>query len=183
MSQLLCKEFYITTTKLSKFYVRKVKIPQSCLTLCNSMDYTVHGILQVRILEWVAFPFSRVSSQPRDRTRSPTMQADSLPVEPQGKPKNTRVGATLMQTLYAISCDKVVSPDTKRLSNLLKATQPELGFVSKLLAVVILPPLPVLSHFNLDNTRSRKKVFKNFVFRHETFTINEMLSRAQYQAE
>ena len=33
------------------------------------MDYTVHGILQVRILEWVAFPFSRGSSQPRDQTQ------------------------------------------------------------------------------------------------------------------
>ena len=31
------------------------------------MDYTVHGILQARILEWVAFPFSRGSSQPRDQ--------------------------------------------------------------------------------------------------------------------
>ena len=34
----------------------EVKVPQSCPTLCNSMDYTVHGILQVRMLEWVAFP-------------------------------------------------------------------------------------------------------------------------------
>ena len=42
---------------------------QSCLTLCNPMDYTVHGILQARILEWVAFPFSRGSSQPRDQTQ------------------------------------------------------------------------------------------------------------------
>ena len=42
---------------------------QSCLTLCNPMDYTVHGILQARILEWAAFPFSRGSSQPRDRTQ------------------------------------------------------------------------------------------------------------------
>ena len=33
------------------------------------MDYTVHGILQTRILEWVAFPFYRVSAQPRDRTQ------------------------------------------------------------------------------------------------------------------
>ena len=31
----------------------KVKVAQSCLTLCDPMDYTVHGILQVRILEWV----------------------------------------------------------------------------------------------------------------------------------
>ena len=43
-----------------------VKIAQSCPTLCNPMDYTVYGILQARILEWVAFPFSRGSSQPRD---------------------------------------------------------------------------------------------------------------------
>ena len=48
---------------------RKVKVIQSCLTLCNPMDYTAHGILQARILEWVAFPFSRRSSQPRDWTQ------------------------------------------------------------------------------------------------------------------
>ena len=42
---------------------------QSCPTLCNPMDFTVSGILQARILEWVAFPFSRGSSQPRDRTQ------------------------------------------------------------------------------------------------------------------
>ena len=47
----------------------KVKVTQLCPTLGNSMDYTVHGILQARILEWVAFPFSRGSSQPRDRTQ------------------------------------------------------------------------------------------------------------------
>ena len=33
------------------------------------MDYTVHGILQARTLEWVAFPFSRGFSQPRDQTQ------------------------------------------------------------------------------------------------------------------
>ena len=33
------------------------------------MDYTAHGILQARILEWVAFPFSRESAQPRDQTQ------------------------------------------------------------------------------------------------------------------
>ena len=43
-----------------------MNIAQSCPTLCNPMDYTVHGILQARILEWVAFSFSRGSSQPRD---------------------------------------------------------------------------------------------------------------------
>ena len=39
----------------------KVKVAKSCRTLCNPIDYTVHGILQARILEWVAFPFSRGS--------------------------------------------------------------------------------------------------------------------------
>ena len=47
----------------------KVKVTQSCPTLCDSMEYRVHGILQARILEWVPFPFSRESSQPRDRTQ------------------------------------------------------------------------------------------------------------------
>ena len=46
-----------------------VKIAQLCPTLCDPMDYTVHGILQARILEWVAFLFSRASSQPRDWTQ------------------------------------------------------------------------------------------------------------------
>ena len=46
-----------------------LKVTQSCPTLCNPMDYTVRGILQARILEWVAFPFSRGSVQPRGRTQ------------------------------------------------------------------------------------------------------------------
>ena len=50
-------------------YSEWVKDNQSCLTLCYPTDYTVHGILQARILEWVAFPFFRESSQPRDRTQ------------------------------------------------------------------------------------------------------------------
>ena len=48
----------------------KVKVTQSCLTLCDPMAYTVHGILQARIPEGVDFPFSRGSSQPRDRTQA-----------------------------------------------------------------------------------------------------------------
>ena len=47
----------------------EVKVTQSCLTLCNHMDYTVHGIQLARILEQVAFPFSRESSKPRDWTQ------------------------------------------------------------------------------------------------------------------
>ena len=44
----------------------RVKVAQLCVTSCDPMDYTVHEILQARILEWAAFPFSRGSSQPRD---------------------------------------------------------------------------------------------------------------------
>ena len=48
-------------------------VTQSCLTLCDPMDCSspgssVHGILQARILEWVAYPFSRRSSQPKNQT-------------------------------------------------------------------------------------------------------------------
>ena len=44
----------------------KVKVTQLGPTLCDPMHYTAHGVLQARILKWVAFPFSRGSSQPRD---------------------------------------------------------------------------------------------------------------------
>ena len=47
----------------------KVKVAQPCLTLCDPVDYTIHGILQARVVEWVAFPFARGSSQPRDKTQ------------------------------------------------------------------------------------------------------------------
>jgi len=60
------------------------------------MDYTVPGILRARILKWVALPFSR-GIEPR----SPALQADSLPTEPQGKPKNTGVGSlSLLQGIF-----------------------------------------------------------------------------------
>ena len=47
----------------------KPKVAHSCPTLCDPMDYTVHGILQVRKMEWIAFTFPSGSSPPRDRTR------------------------------------------------------------------------------------------------------------------
>ena len=61
------------------------------------MDYTVHGILQARILEWVAFPFSNPEIEPR----STALQVNSLPAEPQGKPKNTGVGSlSFLQRIF-----------------------------------------------------------------------------------
>ena len=70
-----------------------MKVTQSCLTLCDPTDYTVHGILQARILEWKPFPSPGDLPNPRIKPRSPTLQADSLPAELPGKPKNTGVGS------------------------------------------------------------------------------------------
>ena len=83
-----------------------MKVGQSYLTLCDPMDYSlpgfsVHGILQARILEWVAIPFSSRSSQPRDQTQVSPLQVNSLLSEPPGKPKNTGVGSlSLLQQIF-----------------------------------------------------------------------------------
>ena len=82
------KYIKINMHKKSIFVIYWVnKVTQLCLTLCDPMEgsrsgSSVHGILQARILEWVAISFSRRSSQPRMETRSPALQADSLPIEP-----------------------------------------------------------------------------------------------------
>ena len=60
VKSLVLSQGYITTTKL------KVKVK---LTLCHPVDYRVYGILQARVLEWVAVPFSRGSFQPRDQAQ------------------------------------------------------------------------------------------------------------------
>ena len=63
--------------------------------------YIVHGILQARILEWVAFPFSGGLPNLGIKARYPALQADSLPAEPQGKSKNTGVGSlSLLQQIF-----------------------------------------------------------------------------------
>ena len=56
---------------MNKRYLQKHmgEVVQSCPTLCDPMDFSVHGILQARILEWISISFSRGSSRPRDRTR------------------------------------------------------------------------------------------------------------------
>ena len=61
-------------------------VTESCLPLCDPMDcnspgFSIHGILQARILEWVAISFFKGSSQPWDGTGSPTLQADALTSE------------------------------------------------------------------------------------------------------
>ena len=82
----------------------KVKVTQSHLNLCNPMDCRFHprGILQARVLEWVA-PFLAPGDLPNPgiKLRPPTLQVNSLPTEPQGKPKNTGVGSlSLLQQIF-----------------------------------------------------------------------------------
>ena len=71
--------------------VKWSEVTQSCLTLCDPVDCSppgssVHGLLQARILEWVAISFSRDLPNPRIEPRSPALQADALTFEPPGKP-------------------------------------------------------------------------------------------------
>ena len=94
-------EYCMSGAKLVQWSKSLVKVTQLCLTLVTPMDYTVHGILQARILRWVAFPFSRGSSRPGIKPRSPALQADLLPAEPQGKPKDTGVASlSLLQQIF-----------------------------------------------------------------------------------
>ena len=65
-----------------------MKVAQSCPTVCEYMDYTVCGIVQARILEWVTFPSPGDLPNPGIEPRSPTLQAHSLPAKPQGKPRS-----------------------------------------------------------------------------------------------
>ena len=122
----------------------EVKVAQSCPTLSDPVDNTVHGILQARILEWIAVPFSRGSPKPGieprslhcrqilyqlshqgsprileweailspadlpdpgNKTGSPTLQADSLPAQPQGK--SIQCGKERNNALSCISCQCV----------------------------------------------------------------------------
>ena len=72
---------------------------------CIPPGSSVHGILQARILEWVAMPSSRGSLRPRDQTcvflMSPALAGRFFTTEPPGKPKNTGVGSrSLLQGLF-----------------------------------------------------------------------------------
>ena len=74
------------TCLLGLFGVWKWKSLSCVRALCDPIDNTVHGILQARILEWVAIPFSRDLPKTGSEPRSPAVQADSLPTDLWGKP-------------------------------------------------------------------------------------------------
>ena len=77
-----------------------MKVSQSCLTLCSPMDYTVHGILQNTRVGSLSLLQGNLLSE--YKPRSPALLVDSLPAEPQGKPKNTGIlgSLTLLQQIF-----------------------------------------------------------------------------------
>ena len=88
--QLIATLSYISPPKLVSSYSCCCLVTTLCLTLCNPMncsllDSSVHGVSQTRILEWLAIPISKGSSQPEIQPRSPAFQADFLLSELPGK--------------------------------------------------------------------------------------------------
>ena len=80
-------------------------VVQSCPTLCDLMNYSppgfsVHGILQARILEWIATPFSRGSSRPRDRTLVSCTAGRFFTVWATGKPLSTQCPSLVSQHVH-----------------------------------------------------------------------------------
>ena len=90
----------------------KMLVTQSCLTLCNPMDCSqpgssVHGILQARILEWIAMPSSRGSSQPRNQTRVSCAAGRFFIVSAIRKAQRVK-GKQLIILCFAFSCESPV---------------------------------------------------------------------------
>ena len=83
-----------------------VLVTQSCPTLWDPMDYSqsgssVHGIFQAKVLAWQPFAFPGDRPNPGTEPRSPALQADPLPSEPPGNPKNTGAGSlSLLQRIF-----------------------------------------------------------------------------------
>ena len=120
---------------------------QTCLTLCNPMDCSlpgspVHGILQARILEWLAMLSFRGSSQPRYQTHISCLlhwQTGSLPLTPPGKPSSTlmaffptpRVAMSLAKTfLFPVSLEARISISRSLISKMEKAMAPHSSTLS-----------------------------------------------------
>ena len=109
---------------LSKLY-NNILIPQLCPTLSDPMDCSlsgssVHEILQARITDWVAIPFSRGFSLEKDpgiEIQSPALQADSLPSEPPGKLNRRKI--YLIQVVLSVNCGYTRELFTLVINNLL----------------------------------------------------------------
>ena len=90
---------------------------QPCSTLCNPMDFSppgssVHGILQARILEWVAIFFSRDLPDPGIEPWSPTLQADALPSAPPGKLQELKATPNRAKVTFLLHMIRTCSSDS-----------------------------------------------------------------------
>ena len=129
----------------------KALVPRLCLTLTTPWTIAHQvplsmGILQARILEWVVMPFSRGSSRPRDQTRSPALQAVSLPSEPPRKPMQSAP-----DSLQASLTRLVPEAPGKPLNNLLKPEHPATP-CSEPLLLILSRSLPNPLHNRLGST-------------------------------
>ena len=91
---------------------KRKKVAQSCPALCDPMDYSlpgssIHGIFQARELEWIAISFSRVFSQPRDRTRVSCIAGRCFAIWPPGR--RTPAGCPIIQLNSDTSYPKIAS--------------------------------------------------------------------------
>ena len=110
----------LTPFKFFSKFKRKVIVIQSCLTLCDPKDYSppgfsIPGILQARILEWVAMPSSRDLPHPEIKPRPPVLQEDCLLSEPLFKifrSKSALRGHLIWLSLFYTSRRKRISPFT-----------------------------------------------------------------------
>ena len=112
-----CSQFfeYIPRSGFAELHGATILFAQLCLTLCDPKDcslpdFSVHGFLQTRILEWLAIPISVVSSWPRIELSFRVMQADSLPSEPLGKSQDDMVILCLIFWRIAIQFSMEIPP-------------------------------------------------------------------------
>ena len=82
---------YPVTKKRRVYFIPEGEVAQSCPTLFDRVDcslpgFSVHGILQARMLEWVTISFSRDLPDPGIKPGSPALEADTITSEPPGKP-------------------------------------------------------------------------------------------------
>ena len=139
-------------TKFWQHYISKEREHESRSVVSDSLQphglYTVHGILQARILEWVAFSFSRGSSQPKNQTQVSHTEGGFFTAEPPGKP--TFLSKMTKIILHFLGCFSVFYHFYADLLNT------NLGFHPKL----VLPRL-ILSHFCLNWNNSQGRVTGN----------------------
>ena len=119
-----------------------MKVAQSYLTLCDPEDYTVHGILQIRIVVWVAFPFSRGSSQPRNQTGISCIAGGFLET-PQIKSITTFVFSPCI-------CHEVMDPDARIFVFVILSFKPAFSlysftFIKRLFSSSLLSAIRVVS--------------------------------------